>query len=141
MGLDDVDFDSSGFEDAEEIYSKRKDELLAGILSFEPEEAKEPVQAEYDAVRECHVSGDSKPYFVVSDSEQLTEYYEARDSDTAERLRQLVISERRKKGSKDTAIVYLCNISHFDDGYQNLVKNLEDLGPEKMLMCDAERPQ
>lgn len=136
LGLDDADFDSSGFENAEDIYSERKDRLLSRILSLGPEQAKELIQAEYDAVLKGYCAEELRPYFVVSDSEPLKEYYEARDRDTAERLRELVVEERSGEGSDDSVIVYLCNISHFDGGYQNLVKNLEGFEPEIMRMCD-----
>lgn len=136
LGLDDADFDSSGFEDAEGIYFERKGRLLSSILSLGPEQAKELIQAEYDAVLKGYCAQELRPYFVVSDSELLTEYYEARDRDTAEKLKEVVVEESSGEGSDDSVIVYLCNISHFDGEYQNLVKNLEDLDPDIMRMCD-----
>ncbi len=140
VGLDDADFDSSGFEDAEGVYLKRKREHLSRILSLNPEKSEALVQAEYDAVGNGNVLIEQRPsYFVVSDSEPLTEYYEVRDKDTAERLERLVISERCKKGFRNTAIVYLCNISHLDDRYQNLRNKIGDLNigkPKIMLMRD-----
>jgi len=136
LGIDDADFDSSEFEDAEGIYYERKGRLLSSILSLGPEQAKELIHAEYDAVLKGCYAQELRPYFVVSDSELLTEYYEARDRDTAERLRELAVEESSGEGSDESVIVYLCNISHFDGGYQNIVKNLEDLDPDIMRICD-----
>ena len=136
IGLDNADFDSTGYEEAEEIYFNRKHELLSEILSLDSIEAEARVIKESKATLNHQVVGDEKPYYIVSDSEALTDYYTARDSDTEKNLRDLIAQEETKPKSDETSIVYFCNISHFDDGYQNLLKNIQDLNPKVMLMCD-----
>ena len=137
FGLDDAGFDDFRYAEAIEIYSARKDEFLSGVFSARPKDARMQIKREYNAINDQTSYIGDRPYLIVSDDELLMEYYEARDRDTADRLIELVDEESQKeKKDADTVIVYLCDITHFDVGYQNISYNLGSIEHSKKRLYD-----
>ncbi len=134
IGCDSDEFRSELYKDAIEEYTRSKKHFLKEVLKLPPNVAKEKIAESYYNILSTSSSEDllHKGLNLKVDSKQLREYYEKRDTDTANRIVGLA-------KDNDGTIMYFCNITHFNPTYRHLEFLLSDLEPEIVPIYGPEK--
>lgn len=124
IGCDSNEFPNELYKGAIEEYNRSKKHFLQEISKLSPDAAKEKISESYNTILSISSSQDLLHRGLnLTTGSKLREYYEKRDVDTANRIREL---------AKDNygTIMYFCNITHFNPTYPHLEFLLNDIKPE-----------